>query len=229
MHPISSPLPNTPMAEFRIHCGEAEDCCRTKTPPGLIPAPVSNQSPGTAGLRGSLVERHANDIIVIPTSPRGLDEAPPVPLTGAPSFCLVLPTASNGLHEPTLLSSAFRRAPIRKRKARLTRPPSNGINKCSNRLERQRIEIPMAKGTSHSVCDAERLTPHSCSPYIIDTEQLRYISGKRTPSAVRRWASARGIRVLDGNEGPWTTLDAINHALGINSTTNNKLYGSDIL
>jgi hypothetical protein len=69
----------------------------------------------------------------------------------------------------------------------------------------------------------------SVNPNIIQACQLRQLSGKHTSSAVRRWASERGIRVLEGKEGPWTTVDAINFALGINHTANDKSYGPDIL
>ncbi|MGO4703273.1 hypothetical protein [Dyella sp. 2RAB6] len=45
--------------------------------------------------------------------------------------------------------------------------------------------------------------------------QLRELSGKTTPSAVRRWARTQNIRIKDGANGPWTTLDALNESLGV--------------
>ena len=57
----------------------------------------------------------------------------------------------------------------------------------------------------------------SANPHIVSTEQLRELSGKRSRSAIRRWASARGIRVLDGDNGPWTTVEALNQGLGVSS------------
>ena len=61
------------------------------------------------------------------------------------------------------------------------------------------------------------------NPHILDAEQLRVLSGKRNPSAVRRWADKRGIRTLDGADGPWTTVEAVNKALGVGSS-NDPVY-----
>lgn len=55
------------------------------------------------------------------------------------------------------------------------------------------------------------------NPAIVDAEQLRQLSGKHNRSAIRRWASQQGIRVLDGDNGPWTTIDALNQGLGVSS------------
>jgi hypothetical protein len=63
----------------------------------------------------------------------------------------------------------------------------------------------------------------SANPHIVDAVQLRSLSGKRTASAVRRWASAQGIRVRDGKDGPWTTVEALNAALGVDSA-NDEAY-----
>lgn len=68
------------------------------------------------------------------------------------------------------------------------------------------------------------------NPHIVDAEQLRKLSGKKTSAAVRRWASSQGIRVRDSDEGPWTTLEALNAALGVSSgAANDTAYGHDIL
>lgn len=53
------------------------------------------------------------------------------------------------------------------------------------------------------------------SKHIIMPAQLRELSGKTTPAAVRRWARTQNIRVKDGGNGPWTTLEALNESLGI--------------
>lgn len=63
---------------------------------------------------------------------------------------------------------------------------------------------------------------------VIGPELLRELSGKRTPASVRRWASARGIRIIEGAAGPWTTLEALNAALGIYASTD-RAYPPDIL
>lgn len=68
------------------------------------------------------------------------------------------------------------------------------------------------------------------NPHILDAAELRRISGKQTAAAVRRWASTQGIRVRDGEDGPWTTLEAVNAALGVSSAANdNHAYGNDVL
>jgi hypothetical protein len=64
------------------------------------------------------------------------------------------------------------------------------------------------------------------SSHIIDAETLRARSGKGTAAAVRRWANQQGIRVLEGKDGPWTTLEAINKALGVGSA-NEPVYTPD--
>lgn len=64
------------------------------------------------------------------------------------------------------------------------------------------------------------------NPHIVDAETLRKQSGKRTASAVRKWASRQGIRTLEGEDGPWTTVEAINRALGVGSA-NEPVYKPD--
>lgn len=66
----------------------------------------------------------------------------------------------------------------------------------------------------------------SANPHIVEAQQLRAMSGKRTAAAVRRWASTQGIRVRDGKDGPWTTVEAINAALGVGSS-NDPAYRAD--
>lgn len=57
----------------------------------------------------------------------------------------------------------------------------------------------------------------SANPHVVDFDQLRELSGKRSRASIRRWASEHGIRVLDGDNGPWTTIEAINKGLGVSS------------
>lgn len=66
----------------------------------------------------------------------------------------------------------------------------------------------------------------SQNPRVVDAATLRQLSGKHNRSAVRRWASQQGIRVLDGKDGPWTTQDALNAALGVGSA-NDEAYDPD--
>jgi hypothetical protein len=66
-------------------------------------------------------------------------------------------------------------------------------------------------------------------PRIVGSDDLRRISGKKTAAAVRRWASTLGIPILDGDAGPWTTIDAINAAMRLTSNAANDPYSSDLL
>lgn len=66
--------------------------------------------------------------------------------------------------------------------------------------------------------------------HIIDADHLRRISGKKSVAAIRRWASRQGIRCGEGATGPWTTLQALNFALGVSmSPAGDDSYGGDIL
>lgn len=62
--------------------------------------------------------------------------------------------------------------------------------------------------------------------HIVFPETLRKLSGKRSAAAVRRWANRQGIRTLEGADGPWTTEEAVNRALGVGSA-NDPLYRAD--
>lgn len=64
------------------------------------------------------------------------------------------------------------------------------------------------------------------NPHLIDAETLRKLSGKRSSSAVRKWANRQGIKTLEGAEGPWTTTEAVNKALGVGSA-NDPAYQPD--
>lgn len=65
--------------------------------------------------------------------------------------------------------------------------------------------------------------------HIVDSVELRRLSGLQQPAAVKRWATTRGIRVCDGADGPWTTIEAINKALGVSSASNDHTYSPDIV
>ena len=67
----------------------------------------------------------------------------------------------------------------------------------------------------------------SFNPHIVEAEQLRKLSGKRTAASVRKWASSRGIPVHDGKEGPWTTIEAVNRSLGVGSSANDPAYSPE--
>lgn len=66
--------------------------------------------------------------------------------------------------------------------------------------------------------------------HIVSNSQLRLLSGKKSASAVRRWASSQGIRVIEGASGPWTTIEALNSAIGISlNAGNDQFYSTDVL
>lgn len=69
----------------------------------------------------------------------------------------------------------------------------------------------------------------SANPHIVDADQLRELSGKRSRSAIRRWASEHGIRVLDGDKGPWTTIEAVNKGLGVSSANDEPYDPAQVL
>jgi hypothetical protein len=69
----------------------------------------------------------------------------------------------------------------------------------------------------------------SVNHHIIDAAELRRQSGLTQHAAVKRWASAQGIRVFDGADGPWTTIEAVNKALGVSSASNDHAYSPDIV
>lgn len=61
-----------------------------------------------------------------------------------------------------------------------------------------------------------------------DLQQLCQPGGNPRVSTVERWARAQGIRFLhDGNGAPITTVDAVNHALGIRAGGEvDRMYGA---
>lgn len=67
------------------------------------------------------------------------------------------------------------------------------------------------------------------STHIVDNQMLRILSGKRSASAVRRWANRQGIRTLEGVDGPWTTQEAINWALGVRPSNEPEYHPEDII
>lgn len=50
---------------------------------------------------------------------------------------------------------------------------------------------------------------------ILTFRDLRELTGLKSPAAVERQLIKQGVRVLHGAAGPWTTVDAVNAALGL--------------
>lgn len=84
------------------------------------------------------------------------------------------------------------------------------------------FELRVGQSTANNVTAME---PNS---HVINQELLQKLSGKRTPASIRRWANAHGIRIIEGAAGPWTTLEAVNAALGV-SASDTRTYSPDIL
>lgn len=57
--------------------------------------------------------------------------------------------------------------------------------------------------------------------HIVPFPDLQRLSGKRQRAAVERWCAREGIRVFHGRDGVWTTLEALNAALGLVSAPAN--------
>lgn len=55
----------------------------------------------------------------------------------------------------------------------------------------------------------------SVADHIVPFEELQRRSGVRQAAAVERWAQREGIRYFHGGDGIWTTLEALNAALGV--------------
>lgn len=81
----------------------------------------------------------------------------------------------------------------------------------------------------HQANRIARVVRMSTNPHIVEAEQLRKLSDTRTATTIKRWANQHGVRVLDGAEGPWTTIEALNAALGVRAAENDESYSPDIL
>jgi hypothetical protein len=65
--------------------------------------------------------------------------------------------------------------------------------------------------------------------HIIDTAELRRISGLTRPATLARWASNQRIPVKAGAHGPWTTLEALNKAFAVSTASKDHAYSPDIV
>lgn len=63
---------------------------------------------------------------------------------------------------------------------------------------------------------------------VLTFEDLKRITGYERRSDVERTLHAQGIRLFRGRTGPWTTVDLINQAGGLQPATQEK-YGVEIL
>jgi hypothetical protein len=65
-------------------------------------------------------------------------------------------------------------------------------------------------------------------PGVLTFQDLQHITGYQRRSDVERTLIDQGVRIFRGRAGPWTTLDLINQAGGINPASDEK-YAPDIL
>ena len=68
----------------------------------------------------------------------------------------------------------------------------------------------------------------STNTHLVDFDDLCRLSHKTRPAAVRKWASEQGIR-LGAGPVPWTTIEAVNAALGLTSSNEPRYRPEDIL
>lgn len=64
---------------------------------------------------------------------------------------------------------------------------------------------------------------------IVEFEDLQRLSGFARRADVERWAQTAGVPVKPCRGGVWTTLDALNRALGVAAANDDGAYSPDIL
>jgi hypothetical protein len=74
----------------------------------------------------------------------------------------------------------------------------------------------------------------SMSTQVLTFEDLRKLCAPNGPSprlsTVERWAQSQGIRYkCDGQGGIWTTIDALNAALGLHAAREDEQYLIDLI
>lgn len=65
-------------------------------------------------------------------------------------------------------------------------------------------------------------------PGVLTFQDLQQVTGYQRRSDVERTLMEQGVRIFRGRSGPWTTLDLINRAGGIEPDSDDR-YGADIL
>jgi len=59
---------------------------------------------------------------------------------------------------------------------------------------------------------------------ILTTADLQSATGYQRASDIERCLSQQGVRLFWGKDGPWTTLDLINAAGGLQRSANDGMY-----
>ncbi|MDL4862277.1 DUF4224 domain-containing protein [Halomonas elongata] len=55
---------------------------------------------------------------------------------------------------------------------------------------------------------------------VLSCDELKAITGYQRPADVARCLREQGVRVFQGRSGPWTTIDLINQAGGLEHKSN---------
>lgn len=61
---------------------------------------------------------------------------------------------------------------------------------------------------------------------VINAQQLSELTGLKRPGDIARWCEKNGIKYFHSRAGIWTTLDALNAALGVVRDTLGSPAGS---
>ncbi|MGO3058786.1 MAG: hypothetical protein ACTID3_17860 [Halomonas sp.] len=64
---------------------------------------------------------------------------------------------------------------------------------------------------------------------VLDCDDIKAITGYQRPADAARCLREQGVVVFNGRRGPWTTIDLINKAGGIEAIPRTELSPSDIL
>ncbi|NQY77944.1 MAG: hypothetical protein HRT78_12675 [Halomonas sp.] len=64
---------------------------------------------------------------------------------------------------------------------------------------------------------------------VLDCEEIKKITGYQRPADAARCLREQGVVVFNGRRGPWTTIDLINKAGGIEAAQPIELSPTDIL
>lgn len=64
---------------------------------------------------------------------------------------------------------------------------------------------------------------------VLNCDDIKEITGYQRPADAARCLREQGVVVFNGRRGPWTTIDLINKAGGIEAAPGKELSPSDII
>lgn len=62
---------------------------------------------------------------------------------------------------------------------------------------------------------------------LLETSDLLALTGYQKPADAARCLRKQGIKVFEGKDGPWTTLQLVNAAGGLHQPSNTNSYVAD--